>query len=216
MIDYFRIEQLDVEEQDVILTKFRGAETNSLREQNEFLMMLLRAHCEMKQGRHVHDTAENRYTNTVNKLTLFNISRFPDPSSWTNTWEAARSSWKPRNLWRTPLRRWNARLRETILDLLWERWVCLFPVRSARLVWFDCLVIYCERWRFVGVFAELKSRWARTSRYEVEILYNRFGEWKGVSVSCQGAHEAWSIAWTEYWSCAGKGTQVTYDGYVSQ
>ncbi|KAJ8956370.1 hypothetical protein NQ318_015108 [Aromia moschata] len=29
-------------------------------EQNEFLMMLLRAHCEMKQGRHVHDTAENR------------------------------------------------------------------------------------------------------------------------------------------------------------
>lgn len=24
-------------------------------------MMLLRAHCEMKQGRHVHDTAENRY-----------------------------------------------------------------------------------------------------------------------------------------------------------
>lgn len=44
----------------VILTKFRGVETDSIREQNEFLMMLLRAHCEMKQGRHVHDTVENR------------------------------------------------------------------------------------------------------------------------------------------------------------
>lgn len=57
----FRLEQLDEEEQSIILTKFRGAETDSVREQNEFLMMLLRAHCEMKQGRHVHDTAENRY-----------------------------------------------------------------------------------------------------------------------------------------------------------
>lgn len=44
----------------VVLTKFRGVETDSIREQNEFLMMLLRAHCEMKQGRHVHDTVENR------------------------------------------------------------------------------------------------------------------------------------------------------------
>ena len=44
----------------MILTKFRGAETSSLREQNEFLMMLLRAHCEGKQVRHTHDTAENR------------------------------------------------------------------------------------------------------------------------------------------------------------
>ncbi|XP_057670519.1 TBC1 domain family member 1 isoform X1 [Diorhabda carinulata] len=55
-----RIEQLDDEEQTIILTKFRGAETDSVREQNEFLMMLLRAHCESKQLRHVHDTAENR------------------------------------------------------------------------------------------------------------------------------------------------------------
>ncbi|XP_025830645.1 TBC1 domain family member 1 isoform X3 [Agrilus planipennis] len=55
-----RIDQLDEEEQSMILAKFRGAETDSVREQNEFLMMLLRAHCEMKQGRHVHDTAENR------------------------------------------------------------------------------------------------------------------------------------------------------------
>lgn len=56
-----RLEQLEDEEQEIILTKFRGAETDSVREQNEFLMMLLRAHCEMKQGRHIHDTAENRY-----------------------------------------------------------------------------------------------------------------------------------------------------------
>ncbi|CAG9857662.1 unnamed protein product [Phyllotreta striolata] len=55
-----RIEQLDEDEQTTVLTKFRGAETDSVREQNEFLMMLLRAHCESKQARHVHDTAENR------------------------------------------------------------------------------------------------------------------------------------------------------------
>lgn len=55
-----RIDQLDEDEQNTILTKFRGAETDSITEQNEFLMMLLRAHCEMKQTRHVHDTAENR------------------------------------------------------------------------------------------------------------------------------------------------------------
>ncbi|KAJ4444134.1 hypothetical protein ANN_05923 [Periplaneta americana] len=55
-----RLELLPEEEQSVILTKFRGAETSSLREQNEFLMMLLRAHCEGKQARHTHDTAENR------------------------------------------------------------------------------------------------------------------------------------------------------------
>lgn len=59
-VTIFRLEQLDDEEQQIILTKFRGAETDSVREQNEFLMMLLRAHCEMKQGRHIHDTAENR------------------------------------------------------------------------------------------------------------------------------------------------------------
>lgn len=55
-----RLDQLDDDEQDVIKTKFHGADTDSFREQNEFLMMLLRVHCEMKQGRHIHDTAENR------------------------------------------------------------------------------------------------------------------------------------------------------------
>lgn len=55
-----RIDQLDDEEQNTIIMKFKGAENDSIREQNEFLMMLLRAHCEMKQNRHVHDTAEQR------------------------------------------------------------------------------------------------------------------------------------------------------------
>ncbi|XP_046382510.1 TBC1 domain family member 1 isoform X2 [Ischnura elegans] len=69
-----RLEMLPEDEQESVLIKFRGAETVSgsgnspnkeggsgLKEQNEFLMMLLRAHCESKQPRHVHDTAENRH-----------------------------------------------------------------------------------------------------------------------------------------------------------
>ncbi|KAG8240850.1 TBC1 domain member 4, partial [Homalodisca vitripennis] len=58
-----RLELLPEDEQDVVLTKLRGAEAlndTSVKEQNELLMMLLRAHCESKQSRHVHDTAENR------------------------------------------------------------------------------------------------------------------------------------------------------------
>ncbi|CAG9576947.1 unnamed protein product [Danaus chrysippus] len=57
-----RIEQLPDEEQDIIITKYQGG-TNHMYEvieHNAFLMMLLRAHCESKQKRHVHDTAENR------------------------------------------------------------------------------------------------------------------------------------------------------------
>ncbi|XP_068153122.1 TBC1 domain family member 1 isoform X2 [Drosophila tropicalis] len=57
-----RIETLSDEEQDIVWAKFCGSEkTNSpVAEQNQFLMMLLRAHCESRQQRHVHDTAENR------------------------------------------------------------------------------------------------------------------------------------------------------------
>ncbi|XP_004519518.1 TBC1 domain family member 4 isoform X3 [Ceratitis capitata] len=57
-----RIESLTDDEQDMIWAKYYGSEkTNSpLSEQNQFLMMLLRAHCESRQQRHVHDTAENR------------------------------------------------------------------------------------------------------------------------------------------------------------
>ncbi|KAJ8707731.1 hypothetical protein PYW07_011408 [Mythimna separata] len=57
-----RIEQLPDDEQDLIITKYQGG-TNHMyetSEHNAFLMMLLRAHCEAKQTRHVHDTAENR------------------------------------------------------------------------------------------------------------------------------------------------------------
>lgn len=58
-----RIEQLPEDEQDIIFAKYYGAEEiadHSLAEQNQFLMMLLRAHSESRQQRHVHDTAENR------------------------------------------------------------------------------------------------------------------------------------------------------------
>lgn len=58
-----RIEMLSDEEQTVIMAKYYGAEEiadHSIGEQNQFLMMLLRAHCESRQQRHVHDTAENR------------------------------------------------------------------------------------------------------------------------------------------------------------
>ncbi|XP_065357640.1 TBC1 domain family member 4 isoform X2 [Calliphora vicina] len=57
-----RIETLSDDEQDTIWAKFYGSEKMSapLVEQNQFLMMLLRAHCESRQQRHVHDTAENR------------------------------------------------------------------------------------------------------------------------------------------------------------
>lgn len=58
-----RIDLLSEEEQNVIMAKYYGAEEmadHSIGEQNQFLMMLLRAHCESRQQRHVHDTAENR------------------------------------------------------------------------------------------------------------------------------------------------------------
>ncbi|XP_035891064.1 TBC1 domain family member 1 isoform X2 [Anopheles stephensi] len=51
------------DEQRLLMEKYRGAEEaagSSLGEQNQFLMMLLRAHCESKQQRHVHDTVEHR------------------------------------------------------------------------------------------------------------------------------------------------------------
>ncbi|XP_017847705.1 TBC1 domain family member 4 isoform X2 [Drosophila busckii] len=57
-----RITTLSDDEQEMVWAKYCGSEkTNSpLAEQNQFLMMLLRAHCESRQQRHVHDTAENR------------------------------------------------------------------------------------------------------------------------------------------------------------
>ncbi|CAG4967815.1 unnamed protein product [Colias eurytheme] len=57
-----RIESLPEDEQDTIITKYQGGTNHmfEVSEHNAFLMMLLRAHCEAKQQRHVHDTAENR------------------------------------------------------------------------------------------------------------------------------------------------------------
>ncbi|KRG00533.1 TBC1 domain family member 4 isoform X2 [Drosophila mojavensis] len=56
------IATLSADEYDMVCAKYYGSEkTNcSVSEQNQFLMMLLRAHCESRQQRHVHDTAENR------------------------------------------------------------------------------------------------------------------------------------------------------------
>ncbi|XP_041762951.1 TBC1 domain family member 1 isoform X2 [Anopheles merus] len=54
---------LTEDEQRSLNEKYHGAEEaagSSLGEQNQFLMMLLRAHCESKQQRHVHDTVEHR------------------------------------------------------------------------------------------------------------------------------------------------------------
>uniref|UniRef100_A0A2M4AA36 Rab-GAP TBC domain-containing protein n=1 Tax=Anopheles triannulatus TaxID=58253 RepID=A0A2M4AA36_9DIPT len=54
---------LTEDEQRLLMEKYHGAEEasgQSVGEQNQFLMMLLRAHCESKQQRHVHDTVENR------------------------------------------------------------------------------------------------------------------------------------------------------------
>ncbi|OXU18060.1 hypothetical protein TSAR_005564, partial [Trichomalopsis sarcophagae] len=66
-IIFSRLEMLPEDEQEIVVTKYKGAEAANgtgsgmtLAEQNQFLMMLLRAHCEAKQTRHVHDTAENR------------------------------------------------------------------------------------------------------------------------------------------------------------
>ena len=73
---------LPEDEQEIVVTKYKGAEAANgtasgmnLAEQNQFLMMLLRAHCEAKQTRHVHDTAENRCALSFALLTLV---YFPD------------------------------------------------------------------------------------------------------------------------------------------
>ncbi|XP_076675073.1 PTB_TBC1D1_like and TBC domain-containing protein plx isoform X3 [Andrena cerasifolii] len=64
-IIFSRMELLPEDEQEIVVNRYKGAESagdtgTTLREQNQFLMRLLRAHCEGKQARHVHDTAENR------------------------------------------------------------------------------------------------------------------------------------------------------------
>ncbi|RZF44469.1 hypothetical protein LSTR_LSTR002242, partial [Laodelphax striatellus] len=57
-----RLELLPEEEQEIVLTKVGGAENQkTLKEQNELMMMLLRAHSSATSARHIHDTAENRH-----------------------------------------------------------------------------------------------------------------------------------------------------------
>ncbi|CAK9812241.1 TBC1 domain family member 1 [Anthophora quadrimaculata] len=64
-IIFSRMEMLPEDDQEIVVSKYKNVEAaggtgTTLREQNQFLMKLLRAHCEAKQARHVHDTAENR------------------------------------------------------------------------------------------------------------------------------------------------------------
>ncbi|XP_031840670.1 PTB_TBC1D1_like and TBC domain-containing protein plx isoform X2 [Nomia melanderi] len=64
-IIFSRIVLLPEDEQEIVVNEYKSAESaggtgTTLREQNQFLMRLLRGHCQAKQARHVHDTAENR------------------------------------------------------------------------------------------------------------------------------------------------------------
>lgn len=70
------IDRLAGDEQSLIMTKFNGAEEmtkTSVAEQNQFLMMLLRAHCEYKNERHIHDLEGNKhfFTEPLNSKTFF-------------------------------------------------------------------------------------------------------------------------------------------------
>lgn len=84
-----RIEQLPEDEQEQIFAKYYGAEEiadHSLAEQNQFLMMLLRAHSESRQQRHVHDTAENR-TEFLNQYLGGNTIFMKAKRSLTNSFD---------------------------------------------------------------------------------------------------------------------------------
>lgn len=84
-----RIEQLPEDEQEIIMAKYYGAEEiadHGLAEQNQFLMMLLRAHSESRQQRHVHDTAENR-TEFLNQYLGGNTIFMKAKRSLTNSFD---------------------------------------------------------------------------------------------------------------------------------
>lgn len=60
-----RLEELPEDEQEMLLNKLNATASISIiddncSEQNQLLLTLLKAHCDGKQIRHVHDTAENR------------------------------------------------------------------------------------------------------------------------------------------------------------
>ena len=54
-----------------IVEKYKGADLTRTNEQNDLLLLLLKAHCEARQMSHVHDTAENRY----DQLTPLNLNQ---------------------------------------------------------------------------------------------------------------------------------------------
>ena len=56
-----RIATLPEADQEQLVTKYKGADLNKTSEQNDLLLLLLKAHCESRQMTHVHDTAENRF-----------------------------------------------------------------------------------------------------------------------------------------------------------
>ncbi|XP_065207739.1 TBC1 domain family member 1 isoform X2 [Planococcus citri] len=61
-----RLEELPEDEQEMILNKLNATASISIiddncKEQNQLLLTLLKAHCDGKQSRHVHDTVENRH-----------------------------------------------------------------------------------------------------------------------------------------------------------
>ena len=56
-----RIANLPEADQQELVTKYKGADLIKTNEQNDLLLLLLKAHCEARQMTHVHDTAENRH-----------------------------------------------------------------------------------------------------------------------------------------------------------
>ncbi|GAB6033289.1 ecotropic viral integration site, variant 3 [Chamberlinius hualienensis] len=58
-----RLDSLTIEEKSEILTKLQGAEAVSTQEQNEIIMMLLRALCETKQSKHQHIDVHGKLEN---------------------------------------------------------------------------------------------------------------------------------------------------------
>lgn len=56
-----RIGTLPEDDQEQLVAKYKGADLTKTSEQNDLLLLLLKAHCETRQMTHVHDTAENRY-----------------------------------------------------------------------------------------------------------------------------------------------------------
>lgn len=67
-----RINSLPEIDQEQVIAKYRGADLVKTSEQNDLLLLLLKAHCESRQITHVHDTAENRYT-ASNHIQLLSV-----------------------------------------------------------------------------------------------------------------------------------------------